>query len=168
MVDFKKTIVGYFNEQVKNPHFDSQLPPPPGQDALRPSRAPRGIRTPSAGMAAVRIPSHDPLPGDVPGWTRRAGRLIAALENALAEGNPPPAQIAAIERAFYAFELGGVSDQDIAKIAHVCERAHGALQGKITGSINDAYIACAHVMHAGLPTKIRRRTTEGDMLDVVK
>jgi hypothetical protein len=167
MVDFRKTIVGYFNEQVRNQHFDSQLPPPPREDTLRPSRAPRGNRTPAPG-AAVRIPSHDPLPVEGAAWARRAGRLIAALEDALARGEIEPAQIAAIERAFYAYEMGGSSDMEIAKVAHVCERAHGALQRKMTGPIHEAYLACAHVLHAGLPSKLRKRVSEEDLLDVVK
>jgi hypothetical protein len=167
MIDFKKTFVGYFHEQVKNPHFDSQLPPPPKEDALRPSRPPRGTRTPPPGHA-LRIPHHDPLPIEGPGWTRRAGRLIAALEDALAREEQDPSLIAAIERAWFAYEMGGASDTEIAKVAHVCERAHGALQGKMSGPIHDAYLACAHVIHAGLPTKIRRRIAEGELLEIVK
>ncbi len=170
MVDFKKTIVGYFDEQVKNPHFDSQLPPPPREDQLRPSRPPRGVRTPSAGVAALRVPRHDPLPKDMPApsWTRRAGRLIAALEDALATQTQDAATIAAIERAWFAFEMGGTTDREISKIAHVCERAHSALQGKMSGPINDAYLACAHVLHAGLPTKLRKQIHEDDVLEVVR
>lgn len=167
MVDFKKTFMGYFHEQVRNAHFDSQLPPPPKQDTLRPSRAPRGTRTPAPGTA-LRIPMHDPLPIEGAGWTRRAGRLIAALEDALARGEQDPSQVAAIERAWFAYEMGGASDQEIAKIAHVCERAHGALQGKMSGPIQDAYLACAHVLHAGLPTKVRRRVSEAEVLEIVK
>jgi hypothetical protein len=169
MVDFKKTFVGYFSEQVKNAHFDSQLPPPPSKDSLRPSRAPRGTRTPNPdAIHGVRIPRHDPLPLDGAGWTRRAGRLIAALEDALARAEENPSMIAAIERAWFAYEMGGASDQEIARIAHVCERAHSALQGKMSGPIHDAYMACAHVLHAGLPTKIRKRVSESDVLEIVK
>ncbi len=168
MVEFKKTIVGYFNQQVKDPHFDSQLPPPMKTDALRPSRPPRGVRTPSAGVQGIKIPNQAPLPGDAPGWTRRAGRLIAALEDAIATGGSDSAQVAAIERAWYAFEMGGVSDKEISKVAHVCERAHSALQRKMNGPISDAYSACAHVLHAGLPTKLRRQIQEEDVLEIVK
>lgn len=168
MVDFKKTIVGYFNEQVRTSHFDSQLPPPPKKDTLRPTRPPRGVRTAAANLGAIRFPVHDPLPMEGPGWTRRAGRLIAVLEDALARGEENPGQIAAIERAWFAYEMGGVSDAEISKIAHVCERAHGALQGKMSGPIADAYSACAHVLHAGLPSKVRKRVSETDVLDVVK
>ena len=168
MVDFKKTIVGYFNEQVRKSHFDSQLPPPPNKDTLRPTRPPRGVRTPAANLGMIRFPVHDPLPAEAPGWTRRAGRLIAALEDALARAEENPGQIAAIERAWFAYEMGGASDQEIAKIAHVCERAHSALQGKMSGPIADAYSACAHVLHAGLPTKVKKRVSEGEVLEIVK
>ena len=168
MVDFKKTIVGYFSQQVKNPHFDSQLPPPPKEDALRPSRPPRGVRTPGPGSIGPRLPKHDAGPAETPGWMLRAGRLIAALEDTLAQEHPRPTQIAAIERAWFAYEMGGVSDREIAKIAHVCERAHSALQGKMSGPIQDAYLACAHVLHAGLPTKLRRKKEEAEVLEIVK
>lgn len=161
MGHFSKTLVGHASPRSK----DSVIPPPPKEDGLRPSRPPRGVRTPAAGSIP---PDLSQLPSGAPSWMKRARRLVVALENAIDHGEPEPHMIAAIERAWAAFELGGVSDAEVARVAHLCTRAHSALQERLRISAHEAYLDSAQVIHHGLPTSLKRKVTVDQLIDVTK
>lgn len=159
MSKFNKTLGGLPPRAT-----DSVIPPPRSQDDLRPNRAPRGIRTPSLGQ---QLPEFERLPADAAPWMKRARRLVLALEHAIAGGDVELAEMAALERAWSAYELG-VSDDTIAKVAHLCERAHGAINQRLNGPARDAYASCAGVLHAGLPRGVRKTIEEDELVDVVR
>lgn len=161
MGQFSKTLVGHAPPRSK----DSIIPPPPQEDALRPSRPPRGVRTPAVGASP---PDLSQLPSGAPSWMKRARRLVVALESAIDQGVPEPHTTAAIERAWAAFELGGVSDAEIARVAHLCTRAHAALQERLRISAHEAYLDAAQVIHHGLPTALKKKTSLDQLVAVTK
>lgn len=160
MSKFNKTLGGYSPPELS----ESVIPPPRSQDDLRPTRPPRGQRTPSLGQ---ELPDFEKLPEDAAPWMKRARRLVLALEHAISGGHLEPEEMAALERAWSAYELG-VTDATIATVAHLCERAHGALSQRLKGSAQDADTACAGVLYAGLPRAVRKHIDENEVIDVVR
>lgn len=160
MSKFNKTLGGYTPPNLS----ESVIPPPRSQDELRPSRPPRGQRTPSLGQP---LPEVERLPEDAPPWMKRARRLVLALEYAISGGHLEPDEMAALERAWSAYELG-VTDGTIATVAHLCERAHSALNQKLKGSEQDAYAACAGVLYAGLPRAVKKHIEEHEIIEIVR
>lgn len=160
MSKFQKTLGGL----PPTRQTDSVIPPPRSQDELRPARTPRGMRTPSLGQV---LPEVDYLPDDAAPWMKRARRLVLAFERAIAGGEVDAGEIAALERAWSAYELG-VGDDIIAKVAHLCERAHGAINQRLKGSATEAYSNCAAVLYSGLPRSVRRHVREDMLEDIVK
>lgn len=163
MSKFSKTLLGYLPGPLED--GDSVVPPPPSCDSLRPSRPPRGMRTPSVG---VELPDFSQIPDGAPAWMKRARRLVLALEQAIESGGVDTTAVAAAERAFAAYELSGVSDPHIARVAHLAERAHRALHERLSSSLNDAYASCAQVVHQGLPSALKKKTDAGELIDVMK
>lgn len=98
---------------------------------------------------------------------KRARRLVLALEHAISGEQLEPVEMAALERAWSAYELG-VTDATIATVAHLCERAHGAINQKFKGSVQDAYAACAAVLHSSLPRGVRKHIGEDEVLEIVR
>lgn len=160
MSKFNKTWGGFLPPGPS----DSIIPPPRSQDDLWPHRPPRGQRTPSLGQ---ELPEFEELPEDAAPWMKRARRLVLALEHAITGGDLGPGELAALERAWSAYELG-VSDANIAAVAHLCERAHGALNQKFKGSPQEAYKACAAVLHSGLPRGVRKHIDEPEVIEIVR
>jgi len=93
--------------------------------------------------------------------------MVIAFEQAIAGGYVEPGEMAALERAWGAYELG-VSDDAIAKVAHLCERAHGAINQRLRGSAKDAYASCAAVLYTGLPRSVKKLTSEEELVEIVK
>lgn len=160
MTKFNKTLGGL---QRREPG-DSIIPPPRSQDDLRPSRPPRGLRTPSLGQD---LPDFEQLPEHAAPWMKRARRLVLALEHAIAGGQLAPGEMAAVERAWSAYELG-VTDSTIAKVAHLCERAHGAINQRLHSPARDAFSSCAGVLYAGLPRNVRKHIEQEELIDIVR
>lgn len=160
MSKFNKTLGAFSPEGLA----DSVIPPPRSQDDLRPTRPPRGQRTPSLGQ---KIPDFEQLPEDAAPWMKRARRLVLALEHAISGGDLEPQELAALERAWSAYELGA-TDATIAAVAHLCQRAHSALNQRLKGSAQDAYSACAAVLYLGLPRSVRRQIEQDEVIEIVR
>lgn len=160
MNKFTKTLGGFAPPGPS----DSVIPPPRSQDDLRPTRPPRGQRTPSLGQ---KLPDFERLPEDAAPWMKRARRLVLALEHAISGGELEAQEMAALERAWSAYELG-VNDATIAMVAHLCERAHSALNQKLKGSAQDAYTACAAVLYSGLPRSVRKHIEQPEVIEIVR
>lgn len=97
---------------------------------------------------------------------KRARRLVLALEHAISGGDVEANEMAALERAWSAYELG-VTDPTIATVAHLCERAHSVLNQKLRGSVQEAYLACAGVLYSGLPRAVRKNIEEHEVVEIV-
>jgi len=126
-------------------------PLPENWDRQR-SHPPAGRRTPPLQDSA---PKHS-LPPDAPGWMQRARRMASALEAAIAAGEVPPLTEACIERAWAAWELGGASDRQIAKVAHLLSRAYGAIREQPSVDLETRVMECSRIVHAGLPPALQR------------
>jgi hypothetical protein len=98
---------------------------------------------------------------------RRARRLSAALERAIAGVEIDDSTRSAIERAFAAFELG-FSDREIARVAHLVETAHTGIRETPRRDLEGAYLDCARVLYRGLPRVVRRGAELEDAIDVVR
>jgi hypothetical protein len=100
------------------------------------------------------------LPPVAPDWMRAARALADWLEFRIKRGHVNPVEEAAIARSWAAFSLGGLSEQDIFKIARVVQRAHAAIRERPLhgeAALEAAIKACSGVLYAGLPRKVRQR-----------
>jgi hypothetical protein len=98
------------------------------------------------------------LPPTAPEWMRAARSLADWLEIRIKRGHVAPVEEAAIARTWAAFSLGGVTEQEIFKIARVVQRAHSAIRDtRGVGNLQVAITACAGVLYAGLPRTVRER-----------
>jgi hypothetical protein len=114
---------------------------------------PPGRRTP----AATQISAGNDLPANASGWMKQGRLLSGAIEHAIADGHASRRLQACIERAFVAWQLGQHTDRDISRVAHLVRRAHEAIRETQKKSLERAYVDCAHILHGGLPTIVRRR-----------
>jgi hypothetical protein len=99
------------------------------------------------------------LPPAAPEWMRAARALADWLEIRIKRGHVPAVEEAAIARTWAAFSLGGVTGQEILKIAKVVQRAHTAIRETPRGTtdLQPAINACAGVLYASLPRTVRER-----------
>ncbi|MGC4091406.1 MAG: hypothetical protein QM756_26710 [Polyangiaceae bacterium] len=119
--------------------------------------------TPQAELEARRLTQSVPPPA--PEWVRAARAMVDWLEQRLAAQQVSPIDEAKISRAWAAFSLGGVSDPQALRVAHLVSRAYHAIRETPRGSVElqAALLDCAGVLHRNLPSSIRQRTP----LDVV-
>jgi len=98
------------------------------------------------------------LPPAAPEWMRAARSLADWLEIRIKRGYVAPVEEAAIARTWAAFSLGGVTEQEVFKIARVVQRAHSAIrETRALGDLQIAVTACAGVLYGGLPRTVRER-----------
>lgn len=99
------------------------------------------------------------LPPTAPEWMRAARALADWLEIRIKRGHVPAVEEAAIARTWAAFSLGGVTEQEILKIAKVVQRAHSAIRDtpRSPSDLPQAINACAGVLYASLPRNVRER-----------
>jgi hypothetical protein len=172
MPSFRKT------QPYTSPSPGGSLPPgaqgAPG-DALAQTPLPAELdptrARPPAGRRTVQLApgKQATLPADAaPGWMQRARHMANALEGAIEAGQVPPSTEAAIERAWAAWELNGVSDRQVAKVAHLTARAHHAMHGASRTRLEKRIIDCALVLHRGLPAALRRRVPLELVVEVVR
>jgi hypothetical protein len=120
--------------------------------------------------AARRL--RDSVPPPAPDWMRAAqtlvnqlGALLAAPEEIAADHE------AAIARAWAAWSMGGVSEAQLLRVAHLVMRAHSALQTVTTrepAELETAHVAAACVLQAGLPGALRDRMPFERILLVIR
>jgi hypothetical protein len=98
------------------------------------------------------------LPPAAPEWMRAARSLADWLEIRIKRGHVAPVEEAAIARTWAAFSLGGVTEQEIFKIARVVQRAHTAIrETRGVANLQIAITSCAGVLYASLPRTVRER-----------
>jgi hypothetical protein len=131
---------------------------PPSADLAALAERPAPPDT-SRELARERKRLHAALPGAAPEWLRAAHALGQWLEARVNAGTVEAIEQAAIARVWAAFCLGGVSESQILRVAHLVQRAHTAIRETPRGShdLQAAYHAAAGVLHAGLPSLVRAR-----------
>lgn len=99
------------------------------------------------------------LPAGAAEWMRAARALSDWLEERIERGAASDGDQAAIARTWAAFCVGGSTESQVLKVAHLVQRAHAAIRGTPRGQhdLQAAYHAAAGVLHAALPTGIRER-----------
>lgn len=98
------------------------------------------------------------LPPMAPEWMRAARALADWLDERIARGAVDPGEQAAIARTWAAFALGGATDPQILRVAHLVHRAHVAVRELPRDDrLQIALRAAASVLHSGLPTRVRSR-----------
>lgn len=99
------------------------------------------------------------LPPAAPEWMRAARALADWLEFRIKRGYVTPVEETAIARTWAAFSLGGVTEQEIHKIAKVVQRAHTAIREtpRSAADLQIAITACAGVLYGSLPRTVRER-----------
>jgi hypothetical protein len=147
-----------------------------------PSLAVQKLAPPSADLAAFadqpdllpepnRVASKKPRPAaSAPEWQRAAQELVTWLEQRITRGTVEPSEQAAIARMWAAFCLGGASEGQILRVAHIVQRAHTAIR-ETPGAHRDlqaAFHAAAGVLHAGLPSAIQKRMPLERAVSVVR
>jgi len=93
--------------------------------------------------------------------------MSATIEAAIRSGKSSRRLEMAIERAYGAFTFDGVSEQQLAKAAHLVRRAHEAIRNS-SAATDATYLDCARVLHVGLPSALRRRVALESVVDVVR
>lgn len=99
----------------------------------------------------------DSLPPSAPEWMRGARTLSRALEAIVNKGQATPLEQAAIARMLSTWNLGGLSENQVLHVAHLVARGHRAIRETRRHEIESAIRDCAGVIHAGLPTSLRKR-----------
>ena len=131
---------------------------PPAADLLALKTAPESPDQNTRIEREVRA-MRESLPPTAPEWMRAARALADWLEIRIKRGHVPAVEEAAIARTWAAFSLGGLTEQEILKIAKVVQRAHTAIRETPRGAseLQQAITACAGVLYAGLPRTVRAR-----------
>lgn len=124
--------------------------------------------TPQAELETRQLTQSVPPPA--PEWVRAARAMIEWLEQRLAEQQVTPIEEAKISRAWAAFSLGGVSEPQALRVAHLVSRAYHAIRETPRGTVElqAALVDCAGVLHRNLPTVIRERMPFDRAVQVVR
>jgi hypothetical protein len=141
-VDPRQTFTGYAPESADlNRLQEEDLPPETTEQAEREARKLK-----------------ESLPPMAPEWMRAARALADWLEKRIAQGMVDPAEQAAIARTWAAFALGGATDPQILRVAHLIHRAHLAVRELPRDDrLQLALRSAASVIHVGLPSRIIKR-----------
>lgn len=114
----------------------------------------------------------DSVPPPAPDWMRAAQVLVNQLGALLAAPDEiAPEHEAAIARVWAAWSMGGVSEAQLLKVAHLVMRAHSALRSVTTekpDELDAAHVGAACVLQAGLPSALRDRFPFERILLVVR
>jgi hypothetical protein len=142
-------------------------PPPSSRDEIERRQAPVPTRIDGSATPAPR--SGAALPADAPAWMVRARSMAAALEALIAKGKAiTPSEEAAVERAWSSWELDGMPDKYVARVATLVDRARTAIRDTAENQLERAYNDCAQVLWASLPREIRARQDLADVLLVMR
>jgi hypothetical protein len=99
------------------------------------------------------------LPPTAPEWMRAARALADWLEQRILTGRVNALEQAAIARTWAAFSLGGSTQPEILRVANLVKRAHEAIRESPRRHVDvqAAIHACASVLYAGLPRRVKER-----------
>jgi hypothetical protein len=146
-----------------------KLAPPSADLAALAGRAPPASEAATpAERERSRVASQ--APAEAPEWHRAASALAVWLEQRIAHGSAEPVEQAAIARAWAAFCLGGATEPQILRVAHIVQRAHTAIRESPRGrqDLQAALHGAAGVLHAGLPMAIKQRMPLDRVVYVVR
>lgn len=117
------------------------------------------VSIPSTAKAPSSQQVRDSLPVGAPDWMRAARVLSRALEAMIGAGSASPLEQAAVARMHATWNLGGVTENQLLRVAHLVSRAHRAIRetSRPDAQAEDAIRDCAGVLHAGLPSALRTR-----------
>ncbi len=113
----------------------------------------------SAAVVSTQHPAaraYGELPADAPEWMRAARVMADSLEDCLARRDVDELERAAIERAWYAWTLGGATPRQVLRVAHLVRRAYEALNRSAHGDEEQSLRGCAEVLHNNLPTPVKQ------------
>lgn len=128
-----------------------------------PEATPEQAPAPAVGAALA------PLPPGAPEWKRKAYDLAYSLAQLAAGPDQLAPHVAcAVERVTEAWYAGGVSSQDIARVARLVERAHEAIRATTPQQLQASYVLCAQVIVRGLPRELRQRVPVPLAVEVVQ
>lgn len=99
----------------------------------------------------------DSLPAHAPDWMHGARTLSRVLEEIVQRGDASPLEQAAIARMLATWNLGGLSESQVLRVAHLVSRAHRAIRETPRQEPEAAIRDCAGVIHVGLPSLLRER-----------
>lgn len=94
-----------------------------------------------------------------PDWARAARAMIAWLSERVERSELDAFEEATVARTWAAFSLGGMSEPQVLRVAHLVSRAHTAIRetNRVHTELQAAVLDCARVLHSGLPGAIRER-----------
>lgn len=96
-----------------------------------------------------------PMTGDAPEWIRAARAMVNAFEACIQRGEADAFERAAIERAWYAYTMGGVSPRQVMRVVRLVGHAHNALSRTTPDRLHVAIEDCALLIYNGLPSIVR-------------
>jgi hypothetical protein len=128
---------------------------PPSEDLLDLAR----LQPPDSGAESLRGKSPGfplaSMPGDAPEWVRAARAMANAFEACIQRGEADAFERAAIERAWYAYTMGGVSPRQVMRVVRLVSHAHNALAHTPPDRLQVAVQDCALLIYNGLPSIVR-------------
>jgi hypothetical protein len=153
-----------FEEQDKQPHFppdpsDAFSSSSPGDDELLALGTKTDFPEEPGRIETETRRTRGSLPPGAPEWMRAARTLANWLEARISAGQVSTIEQAAIARTWAAYALGGATESQVLRVAHLVGRAHTAIReaAMATQSLQLSFQAAAGVLHSGLPTSIRER-----------
>ncbi|MGC4066020.1 MAG: hypothetical protein QM784_15495 [Polyangiaceae bacterium] len=126
------------------------------------------VSSPPTAATPSRKRVRESLPPAAPDWMQAARMLSQSLESVIRKGQATPLEQAAIARLHAAWVLGNVSENHILRVAHLVARAHRAIRETQRQELDAAVRDCAGVLHAGLPSEVRRRVPMERVLYTVR
>jgi hypothetical protein len=126
------------------------------------------VTDPPTAATPSRRRVRESLPPAAPDWMEAARILSQSLEAVIRRGQASPLEQAAIARLHSAWTLGNVTENHLLRIAHLVARAHRAIRETQRQELDAAVRDCAGVLHAGLPTEVRRRVPMERVLHTVR
>jgi hypothetical protein len=174
MADFRRTLPlpppGRFVGDVLQGKTPS-LPPPNLRKTPSPVRRtktpPPGPGRQGASGRSLPPPAAAALDIHAPEWAKKGRAISSAIETAIRQGTASRQIELAIDRAYGAFTFEGLSEEHLARVAHLIRRAHGAIRNS-RSTAESAYEDCARVLYAGLPSPLRRRIAIDLVVEVVR
>jgi hypothetical protein len=155
--DNQETLVMRPSERPMLPRDPSHLLTayaPPSQDLLELARleAPDSGGPESLKQTTLHLP---PMAPDTPEWTRAARAMADAFEQCIERGEVDPLEKAAIERAWFAWTMGGVTPRQVMKVMRLVSHAHRGLFETHRDRLHIAVEDAAVLLFNGLPSVVR-------------
>jgi hypothetical protein len=99
-----------------------------------------------------------PLPEMGPGapdWMRAARAMADSFERCIQRGTVDPTEQAAIERAWMAWTMGGITPRHVLRVIKLVSHAHRAVVTSPPSRVAAVIEDCATLVYNGLPSSVR-------------